>query len=82
MAVQQNVVEETAEKVDIPDTCVESDAESDTLSEKLRKIDAYNDGDYGGYQANENNSNQQVWFMEEDARDVAATQELNIELQI
>jgi len=40
--------EEVAEKVHILDTFVESDAESDTLSERLRRIDAYNDEVHGG----------------------------------
>jgi hypothetical protein len=52
---------------------VESDAESDTLSEKLRKIDDYNYGEQEGSQVNENSSDKQVWFMEEDARAITAS---------
>lgn len=61
---------------------MESDAKSDTLSEKLRKIDAYNYGEQEGSQVNENSSDKQVWFMEEDARAITASQDLNIQIQI
>lgn len=61
---------------------MESDAESDTLSERLRKIDAYNEDVHGDSQANEINSDQQVWFIEEDAKATTATQALNVELQV
>lgn len=48
MMPQKNVEESSDEKVNIPDTFDDSDAESDTLSEKLRKIDAYNGDGQGG----------------------------------
>jgi hypothetical protein len=38
-----NTDDGSAEKVLIPDHVEESDADSETLSEKLRKIDAYNE---------------------------------------
>lgn len=43
VVLPENVVEETADRVHIPDNFVESDTKSDTLSEKLRRIDAYNE---------------------------------------
>jgi hypothetical protein len=55
-----NDEEESADRVHIPIDFGESDTESDTLSEKLRKIDAYNEDIQGGSQVNENTSNQQV----------------------
>jgi hypothetical protein len=60
---------------------VESDADNDTLSEKLRKIDAYNDDVQGCSQVNGNNSDQQIWRMEEDPSGVNDTQELHSEIQ-
>lgn len=73
--------EDNAEKVHIPDTFVDSDVESDTLSEKLRRIDAYNDEMRTGVQVNEISSNHKVWFMEEDSNAVVDTQKMNLELQ-
>jgi hypothetical protein len=63
IAPQPQIIDDIAEKVHIPNTFVESNAESETLSERLRKIDAYNDEEQGGSQVNENNSEQQAWFI-------------------
>jgi len=66
--------------VHIPDHFDESDAESETLSEKLRKIDAYHEVGQGGSQVDEEQSNQQVWYMEVDSNVEAANQAMNIEI--
>jgi hypothetical protein len=79
---QPQIIDDTVEKVHILDSFVESDAESEALSERLRKIDAYNDEEQGGSQVNENNSEQQAWFIQEDANVVIAPQILNVEIQM
>jgi len=66
--------------VHIPDHFDESDAESETLSEKLRKIDAYHEVGQGGSQVDEEQSNQQVWYMEVDSNEEATNQAMNIEI--
>jgi len=60
---------------------VESE-ESDTLSEKLRRIDAYNDEVQGGSQVNENTPDQHIWFMEGNARTIATSQDINLAIQL
>jgi hypothetical protein len=68
-------------KVLIPETCEESE-ESDTLSEKMRIIDAYNEEVHGGSQVNENTLDQHIWFMEESARAIATSQDINLAIQL
>lgn len=65
----------------IPDHFDESDAESETLSEKLRQIDAYQENEQGGTQVDEDQSNQQVWYMEVDPSEDAVNQAVNLEIQ-
>lgn len=77
---QDKVEVDSVDKVDIPDTFVESDAESDTLSEKLRKIDAYNANTHADSQDNGKEVEQQVWLVNEDAETIEAHQQLNAEL--
>lgn len=77
-----NDEEESADRVHIPTSFDESDTESDTLSEKLRKIDAYNEDIQRGSQVNENTPNQQVWFMEANEKSVAAPQITNREIHL
>lgn len=52
------------------------------LSERLRRIDAYNEDGQGGSQGNENNADQQVWLMKESIEMVTAHQDINTEFQV
>lgn len=54
------------EKVQIPDTFDDSDIESEMLSDKLKKIDAYGDSGQGCSKEMENKVNKQVWLFEND----------------
>jgi hypothetical protein len=78
--VEGNVNVDTAEKVYIPYHFDESDAESETLSEKLRQIDAYQENEQGGTQVDEDRSNQQVWYMKVDPSENAVNQAVNLEI--
>lgn len=69
---------ELVEKVHIPDNFEESDAESETLSEKLRKIDAYSDMNQGTSKGAEDNDNQSVWHMEVEVNEESLVQIANL----
>ena len=56
-----------AEKVHIPDSFDESDADSETLSDKLRHIDAYTEVGQGSKQNGEEEDHQ-IWHMEVDEK--------------
>lgn len=56
---------EQSEKVHIPDTFEDSDADNESLSDKLRRIDAYNETGQGSKQAmGKDESGHQIWHME------------------
>lgn len=57
-------VEDQGEKVHIPDSFDDSDAESDTLSEKIRRLEGYGDLGQGGSKSNNDNGPHQLWHME------------------
>jgi hypothetical protein len=50
--------------VQIPDNFEDFDTESETLSDKLRKIDAYGDNGQGCSKGMEGEVNKQMWFFE------------------
>jgi hypothetical protein len=78
--VEGNVNVDTAQKMYIPYHFDELDAESETLSEKLRQIDAYQENEQGGTQVDEDRSNQQVWYMKVDPSENAVNQVVNLEI--
>lgn len=53
------------DKVHIPDSFDESDTDSETLSDKLRKIGAYEGGDQSGSKDGDINDQQHIWHLEE-----------------
>jgi hypothetical protein len=60
---KQGDMSEQNEKVHIPDTFEDSEADSESLSEKLRSIDAYNDGTLGS-NSKGGQDDQHIWHME------------------
>lgn len=76
------LVNDQQDKVHIPDTFDESDAESESLSEKLRKIDAYAGSDQGTSKEENGDDSQHIWAMEIDKVDDAATQVMNMKKQV
>lgn len=70
---------EQADKVHILDTFEDSDAESETLSERLRKIDACDDNNQGNSKEKTSDENQQVWAMEIDENEGDAAQVMKIQ---
>ena len=65
----------------ILDTFEDSDAESEMLSERLRKIDACDDNNQGNSKEKTGDENQQVWAMEIDENEGDAAQVMKIQKQ-
>lgn len=70
------VKEISAEKVHIPDSFDDFDAESETLSDKIRKLEGYGDVGQSSFKKGEDRDDHQVMFM----RDINA--EANMELVV
>lgn len=57
-------MEDLNDKVHIPDSFEDSDAESDTLSEKIRRLEGYGDLGQGGSKTQGDGESHQLWHME------------------
>lgn len=75
------VVEDEEDRVHISDHFEESDAESETLSERLRKIDAYNGENQGTSGGGQENNNQAAWHMEVEVNEEVSAQIMNLKNQ-
>lgn len=77
---QQGNNDDLEDKVNIPEGFEDSDAESETLSDKLRKIDAYTEPGQSSKQKG-GKENHQVWAMEMEDNGVSTNQFLSQKIQ-